>query len=218
MLYLYDISDMRNVAIKREYELPPIWVNAVMRFSRNITPYGDNAAPTTSLFYADPSARVLLLSAKQSGPNAAGMHWMFINEGFFRPTAYADRRSVPWSYWSNLCLIRELNSNTIIGQPQVVGSRVVYLEKDGTRTSRGHERASLGMIDFAPLAETASPSSAKLWSLIGKQSILKPSETHRDIPSGTTQGLPVQGIRATEDNIVLLLVCLLTAFSFTTVD
>ncbi|KAF9477602.1 hypothetical protein BDN70DRAFT_946594 [Pholiota conissans] len=203
-LYLYNVSDMRTVAIEREYELPPIWAKSALRFGRNNAPTSDITTPSTALFYADPAARVLLLTAKQTGPNANGMHWMFITEAFFRPTSHPDRRIVPWIYWSQFCLIRELQINQVVGQPQVVGSRVVYLEKNGTRSSRGHERSHLSVIDLSPYAEIATLPPAKLWTLIGKQSTLRPSETHRDIPSATTNGLAVENLYATEDNIVLV--------------
>ncbi len=189
---------MRTVAIEREYELPPIWAKSAIRLGRNTAPATDNATPPSALFYADPAARVLLLTAKQTGPNANGMHWMFVNEAFFRPTSHPDRRIVPWIYWSQFCLIRELQINQVVGNPNVVGSRVIYLEKDGTRSSRGHERNHLSIIDFSPYPDIAIPAPAKVWTLIGKQSTLRPSETHREFPLATTNGLAVENIHATE--------------------
>ncbi|KAF8906253.1 hypothetical protein CPB84DRAFT_1675794 [Gymnopilus junonius] len=202
MLYLYNIYDMRNVAIEREYELPPIWAKSTMRFGRNTVPNNDVPMPSNVLFYPDPSARVLLLMAKQTGPTGNGMHWMFINESFFRRTSYADRRSVPWSYWNQFCLIKEIQNSTVVGIPQVVGNRIIYIERDGTCCSRGYSR--LSVIDFSPNTELTTPLT-KMWTLIGKMSILRPIETYRDFPSATTQGLPVERICATEDNIVVLL-------------
>jgi hypothetical protein len=205
VLYLYNISDMRSVAIEREYELPPIWARSTMRFARNNSPNSDNLAPSNALFYSDPTARVLVLMAKQQGPSAPGMHWMFINESFFRPTSHPDRRMVPWSYWSQFCLIRELNQDVVVGNPHVVGSRLVYLEKDGTVSNQGSHRTRLSVIDFSPYAEIPAPPT-KLWTLVGKQSPLRPSETHREFPPASTGGLAVESIRATEDNVVLVLV------------
>ena len=203
-LYLYNITDMRKVFIEREYELPPIWTNAVMRFGKNSAPNTDISTPSNALFYSDPSARVLLLSAKQPGDSAA-MHWMFVHESFFRPTTHDDRRAVPWTYWSQFCLIRELHSSLVIGNPQVVGSRVIYLEKDGTRSGSGNERTRLKIIDFAPYAEVPPPST-KAWTLLGKYSSIKPGEYQRDFSPSTTNGLAVGGICVTEDNIILVLV------------
>lgn len=158
------------------------------------------------MFYADPAARILLLTAKQTGPSATGMHWMFVNEAFFRPTTHPDRRIVPWIYWSQFCLIRELQVNQVVGNPNVIGNRVVYLEKDSTRSTRGPERNHLSIIDFSPYPDVAIPPPTKAWTLIGRQSILRPSETYRDFPFATTSGLLVEDMYATEDNIVLVLV------------
>ena len=176
-----------------------------MRFARNNSPNSDNLAPSNALFYSDPTARVLVLMAKQQGPSATGMHWMFINESFFRPTSHPDRRMVPWSYWSQFCLIREFNQEVVVGHPHVIGSRVVYLEKDGTLSNPGSDRTRLSVIDFSPYAEIPPPP-AKLWTLLGKQSPLRPSETRREFPPTSTGGLAVESIRATEDNVVLVLV------------
>ncbi|KAF8159486.1 hypothetical protein B0H34DRAFT_796728 [Crassisporium funariophilum] len=203
-LNLYNVSNMASVTLEREYELPPIWAKATLRFSRNTAPSSDIYTPSTALFYSDPSSRVLLLTAKQAGPTN-GIHWMFVPESYFQPTSHPDRRSVPWSYWNQFCLIRDVQSNTLVGHPQVTGSRVVYLEKEPIHPGRGHpERARLSVIDFSPCPEATNPPS-KLWSLLGKQSVLIPNESHREIPTSATNGVVVEGIRATEDNIVLLL-------------
>lgn len=204
-LYLYNTSNMDNVSIEREYELPSIWSNSAMRFVRNNVPNSDPAIPSNAIFCSDPSARVLVLTAKPEGPGATSTHWMFINESFFRPTSHEDRRSVPWAYWSQFCLIKELKISLLAGTPRVAGSRVLYLEKDGSRSASGQYRTKLKVIDFAPYTDMTSPS-PKAWSLLGQYSTLKPSEYQRDFSSTTTTGLAVENIHATEDNIVLLLV------------
>jgi len=204
-LYLYNISDMGKVFIEREYELPAIWTNSIMRFGCNISPNADISIPPTAIFCSDPSARIVLLSARSEGPDEALSHWMFISESFFRPTSLEDRRTIPWGYWSQFCLIKEFQPSSLVGLPQVVGSRVVYLEKDGSRSAAGHCRTRLKIIDFAPYSDLPSPS-PKAWSLLGKYSILRPGEYQRDFSATTTNGLVVENIFATEDNIVLLLV------------
>jgi hypothetical protein len=130
---------------------------------------------------------------------------MFINESFFRPTSHEDRRTVPWVYWSQFCLIKELQLSLLTGTPRVAGSRVLYLEKDGSRSASGQYRTKLKVIDFAPYTDMSAPS-PKAWSLLGQCATLKPSEYQRDFSSTTTTGLAVENIHATEDNIVLLLV------------
>ncbi|KAH9479404.1 hypothetical protein JR316_0007994 [Psilocybe cubensis] len=203
-LYLYNIFDMRNVTVEREYELPPIWAKCSLRFGRNSSPSTDTYAPPNALFYSDPSARVLLLTAKKTGSTGNGMHWLFINESFFRPTSHADRRSVPWSYWSQFCLIKDFLTFSSIGIPQIVGSRVIYLEKDVSHSTRGHARSRLHTVDFSPHADILTPPTMT-WTFIGRMSQLRPIETHREFPTSTTNGLAVDQIHATEDNIVVLL-------------
>jgi len=186
--------------------LPPIWNNSVLQFVRNSalnTEYSIPCSAASALFYSDPTARVLMLSAKPEG--SALTHWLFISESFFRPSPHEDRRPAPWPYWSQFCLIKELQAGMLVGSPQIVGSRILYLEKDGTYSASGHARTRLKVIDFAPYADipVASP---QTWSLVGRYSILRPGEYQRDFSSKTTNNLAVEGICATDDNIVLLLV------------
>jgi hypothetical protein len=204
-LYLYNISNMEKIFIEREYELPPIWNNSTIRFVRNNVPNSERAIPSNALFCSDPSARVLVLTAKPEGPGATSAHWMFVNESFFRPTSHEDKRTVPWAYWSQFCLIKELQLGLLAGTPRVAGSRVLYLEKEGGRSTSGNNRTKLKVIDFAPYFDMSPPSS-KAWSLWGQYATLKPCEYQRDFSSTTTNGLAVENIHATEDNIVLLLV------------
>ena len=193
--------DIGKVTLEREYELPPIWAKSVLRFAQNTVPGVELSSPSTALFYTDPSSRVLLLEAKQAAPNMH--HWLFIQESFFRPTPLADRRSVPWVYWNQFCLIREHQPSLVVGRPRFAGNRLVYLEKE-THPSRG-ERARLSIIDFSPSEAPSTPT--KLWTLIGKQSALIPNEFYREIPSSVTNGHSVESVYATEDNIALVLVC-----------
>lgn len=204
-LYLYNISKLEKVFLEREYELPPIWNNSVLQFVRNSALNTEHSIPcsaTSALFYSDPTARVLMLSAKPEG--SASTYWLFISESFFRSSPQ-DRRPALWPQWSQLCLIKELQTGMLVGSPQIVGSRILYLEKDGTCSSSGHARTRLKVIDFAPYADipVASP---QAWSLVGRYSILRPGEYQRDFSSKTTNNLAVEGICATDDNIVLLLV------------
>ena len=214
-LNLYNIMDMGKVALEREYELPPIWARCTLRFAQNTVPGVELSSPSTALFYTDPSSRVLLLEAKQTGPNIH--HWLFIQESFFRPTPHAERRSVPWVYWSPFCLIREHQPSLVVGRPRFAGNRLIYLEKEPAHPSRA-ERARLSIIDFS-LSETPSQPT-RLWTLIGKQSTLVPNEFYREIPPSVTNGHGVEGVYATEDNIALVLVCIvcLPSFSILTHD
>jgi len=91
----------------------------------------------------------------------------------------------------------------LVGSPQIFGSRILYLEKDGTYSASGHARTRLKVIDFAPYADIPLASPIP-WSLVGRYSILRPREYQRDFSSGTTNNLAVEGMCATDDNIVLL--------------
>lgn len=202
--------DIGRVALEREYELPPIWAKSVLRFAPNTVPGVELSSPSTALFYTDPSSRVLLLEAKQAGPNMH--HWLFIQESFFRPTPLADRRSVPWVYWNQFCLIREHQPSLVVGRPRFAGNRLVYLEKEVAHPSRA-ERARLSIIDFS-ISEAPPSTPTKLWTLIGKQSTLIPNEFYREIPSSVTNGHAVESVYATEDNIALVLVCIIATSPF----
>ena len=199
--------DIGRVALEREYELPPIWAKAALRFAQNTVPGVELSSPSTALFYTDPSSRVLLLEARQAGPSSMH-HWLFIQESFFRPTPLADRRSVPWVYWSQFCLIRDHQPSLVVGRPRFAGNRLVYLEKEVAHPSRA-ERARLSIIDFS-LSEAPPSTPTKLWTLIGKQSTLIPNEFYREIPSAVTNGHAVESVYATEDNIALVLVCIVS--------
>ena len=192
--------DIGRVTLEREYELPPIWAKSALRFAQNTVPGVELSSPSTALFCTDPSSRILLLEAKQGNMH----HWLFIQETFFRPTPLPDRRSVPWVYWSQFCLIKEHQPSLVVGRPKFSGNRLVYLEKEVAHPSRG-ERARLSIIDFSPSEAPSTPT--KLWTLIGKQSALIPNESYREISSSMTNGHCVEGVYATEDNIALVMVC-----------
>ena len=200
--------DISRVSLERDYELPPIWTNSTLRFVQNTVPAVELSSPSTALFYTDPSSRILLLEAKQA-PNLH--HWLFIQESFFRPTPHADRRSVRWGYWNQFCLIREHQPSLVVGRPRLVGNRIVYLEKEPAHPSQAG-RSRLSIMDFSHSDNPSPPT--KLWTLIGNQSALVPNEFHRDIPSSVIGGHAVESVHATEDNIALVLVCMIYLLFF----
>ncbi|KAF4611232.1 hypothetical protein D9613_006999 [Agrocybe pediades] len=200
-LVLYNVSDISHIMVEREYELPPIWMRSNMKFGQNSAPKNDVSIPPTALFYPDPEARMMLLSASQTG---APTHWLLISETFFRATAHSDRRLVPWTFWSQFCLIKEFPIGSFVGTPQVVGSHITYLEKDIRGGRGGVERSRLGLLDFAS-HNTGTVPLSKSWTMIGKMAPITPKENFREFPSATTNGLPVKKICATEDNIIVIL-------------
>ena len=201
---LYNVKNLRAVSIAREYEMCPQWTKASIRFARNSSSNADITKPTNTLFYSDPAARVLVMTAKQGDST----QWLIVKEGFFRPTPFEDRRYVPWAYWGDFCLVRNM-PNTLVGQPQVVGFRVFYLEKP----RRGRDDpARLNIIDFSPYGEEHT-NPTKWWCWVGRYSCPPmPFEYHREIGPETTGDYSVESIRVTEDNVILFFVSTLNLF------
>lgn len=198
---LYNIGDLTRVTVEREYILPSIWAGAELRFGRNATPTPGVKLSTETLFYLDPSARVLNLTAK-GGANPNALYWLFVEESYFRSTSHVDQRCIPWGYWGQVCLIKELAASAIIGVPQVVGSRIVYLESEsGSR----RDRARMSVIDFATPPNHPGPGT-RPWLSVGPHATLVPNELSRSIPSSTTGYSRVKGISASEDNIIVFFV------------
>lgn len=213
VLNLYNVTQVTNVTVEREYELPEAWSDAIIGFCPNTAPVSDLTSSSNALFYPDPSTRVLLITAKPNCPPTAPVpqQWLLINESYFRPTSRKDRLRAPWSTWGQYCLIRDIAPSPIpVEGPYAVGTRVVYLESmppHSSSRSSGHAPAPgcpsrLNVIDFAPYPDESCRSS-RAWSMIGQKSMLVPNETSREISASTVDGLSVKGIRVTEDNIVL---------------
>lgn len=199
-----------NISKEREYELPDIWANSILGFGRNAAATTDRSTSKTAMFYCDPSARVLLMTAKPAIPGEGPSHWLFISESYFKPPSRKNPHPyINWTQWSQFCVIRDVPTQ-IVAEPRVIGTRVIYLETE--RVSRVEYRSRLGVIDFAPYPETSACQPNRAWTLIGSRTSLSPSETERVIPVTTTDGMKVEGFCATEDNIVLLFVGL---FDFT---
>ena len=197
---LYNIRDLSRTFVEREYELPSIWAGSELRFSHNAIPTPTVPLSRDALFHLDPSTRVLNLTVKRALKRGM-LHWLFIKESYFRPTSRANQcYHVPWGSWSQVCLVKDLPASEIIGVPRVIGSRIVYLEFDP-----GSGKNRISIIDFAIPANHPG-SSPRPWSLIGPRAMLTPNESSRSIPSSVTDHLRVEGICASEDNIVVMLV------------
>lgn len=201
VVQLYNITNLSNVIIEREYELPPHWAQAELSFAPNASLTGDAPSPTRALFYADASTRVLLLSAQQPGDRSGNKQWLIINESYFRPTNRPDRQFVPWAEWNHYCLMKNLPASPLIRNVQVIGNRVLYLESNAT--PGGHARdCRLGLIEFPAYPDLHSGPKGS-WFHVGQRSVLIPTESSREIASSITQGVGIDDLAATEDNIVL---------------
>ncbi|PFH51811.1 hypothetical protein AMATHDRAFT_141559 [Amanita thiersii Skay4041] len=203
VLNLYNISNVMNVTVEREYELPEVWNNCLIEIGMNSAPLKDLSPATRALFYPDPAARLLCIIAKvpvsPSGPLAT-RNWLFINETYFKPSRRSGLTHVPWVQWGPHCLIRDFSQNSAsIKGPYIIGTRAVFLEPG----FRGRS-ARLNVIDFVPYGDSSHRMSPP-WSLRGQRTILAPLENTREVPESTTNGLGIDDIRITEDNIILFL-------------
>jgi hypothetical protein len=204
VVHLYNISNLSKVIIEREYELPPHWAQANLSFAPNASLTGDAPSPARALFYADANVRILLLSAQVNGHK----QWLIINESYFRPTSRPDRQFVPWAEWNNYCLMKNLPAFPVVRNVQVIGNRVLYLESNVTPAGRD---CRLGLIEFPAYPERHSPPKGP-WFHFGSRSVLFPTESFKDI-SSRSQGVELDSIAATEDNIVLFSVSTKSAYS-----
>lgn len=203
-MLLYNITNVADISREREYELPDIWVNSILGFGCNVAATTDRSTSKTAMFYCDPSARILLMTARPDVAGQGPSHWLFINESYFRPPSHkSSRPRIAWKQWSQSCVIRDAPTQ-IVGEPCVIGTRVVYLETNGRSPHGYHSR--LNVIDFAPYPEASACPLNPAWTMVGSHAPLLPSETNRDIPNTTTDGKKVENFRVTEDNIVLIFV------------
>ncbi|KAF6761681.1 hypothetical protein DFP72DRAFT_1151471 [Ephemerocybe angulata] len=194
-IHLYNVSNLGNVIIEREYELPRHWAGANMAFAPNVSLTGDTPSPARALFYADANTRITLISAQQPGDANAQRQWLLINESYFRPTSRPDRQFVPWTEWCNYSIMKNVPAFPLIRDVQIVGNRILYLESDALSGGRASENR-LGLIEFP-----AYPDPRNAF----ERSVLVPTESFKEISSRITQGVGVDSIAATEDNIVLFL-------------
>ncbi|KAJ7759184.1 hypothetical protein B0H16DRAFT_631431 [Mycena metata] len=201
IINLCSISNIRNMVVLRQYELPATWNTSIISFHSNSAPRLPSA---TALFYSDPANRVLVIAAKSPAKSGAPHSWLFINEAYFKGAPSRRDRSivVPWSVWGQYSIVKDLprSSKTAVRGPYVVGSRVAFLVCE----AGGRASTTLHLIEFAPLPDgpvRLDPS----WSAAGPRAMLFPNETARRLPSSTIENHAVDEMGVTEDNIVLFL-------------
>ncbi|KAF7356500.1 F-box domain-containing protein [Mycena venus] len=196
IINLCSISNIANMVVLRQYELPGTWNTWTVSFCANNSPRLPSAS---ALFYPDPANRILVVAARPF-PKSSSCSWLFINEGYFRSApSRRDRLVVPWSTWGQYTLVKDLSrSRTTVRGPYAIGSRVVFLD------SESGGRTSLNLIEFAPFPENPARLDAS-WSVVGPRSALFPSESARRLPFSTVEHYAVDDIGVTEDNVVLFL-------------
>lgn len=188
-----------------EYELPPIWNNSTVAFSPNTS---TRSANLDALFYPDPAARILVLTATQNKHSKnASRNWLVINESFFRrPFSRRDTFQVQWSHWSQYCLVRTISpTTTFLRGPYVAGKRILFLDSDPIHRSATDSPTRLNLIDFVPMMDTTRQAN-RAWTWVGPRTNVVAVESNRNLPNATVSYLDVDGIRVTDDNIVLFLV------------
>ncbi|KAJ7334240.1 hypothetical protein DFH08DRAFT_880598 [Mycena albidolilacea] len=197
IINLCSISNIANMVVLRQYELPGTWNNSTITFCAN---YSSRLPSASAMFYSDPAQRILVISAKPS-PKSSSRSWLFVNEGYFRyAPSRRDRFVVPWSVWGQYCLVKDLaRSRTAVRGPYAVGSRIVFLECES-----GASAGCLKTIEFAPFPDDPARLDPS-WSVVGPRSALFPSESARRLPSSTLEHYAVDDIGVTEDNIILFL-------------
>ncbi|KAJ8508916.1 hypothetical protein ONZ45_g8845 [Pleurotus djamor] len=221
VMNLYNITEIANVTNMREYELPEAWGTAAITFCPNMSPQSDAMANPEALFYPDPSARLLMLSvdpnatpsARHPTTNAKGpVAWVFINESYFKPpTSRRDPARVSWKHWSQHCYIRSVVPSPYQGGPQLVGTKVVFLDAEPVQLSRSQVGTKPGLIprltliEFRPFVDPTNVP-GKSWTA-GVKTNMVPYEYSKDVPYKTIDNLNIEGIRVTEDNIVLFMEC-----------
>ncbi|KAJ7180759.1 hypothetical protein C8R46DRAFT_593005 [Mycena filopes] len=200
IINLCSISNIANMVVLRQYELPATWSTSIISFHANGAPRLPSAA---ALFYSDPANRVLAIAAKSSPKSGAARSWLFINEFYFRGAPSRRDRSivVPWSVWGQYSVVKELprSSKVAVRGPYVVGSRVAFLECDARLNA-----STLHLIEFAALPDNPLRLDAS-WSAVGPRATLFPTETARRLSSSTIDHFAVDDMAITEDNIVLFL-------------
>ncbi|KAJ3905004.1 hypothetical protein F5879DRAFT_800567 [Lentinula edodes] len=211
IMSLYNVSKVASISVVREFELPETWSNTIVKFLPNTSPRSDISQSSDALFYAAPETRVFAISSTPAAISHSGyypINWLFLKESYFRFPSRKDGFRVSWRQWGRYCLIKEIDvPPSAIRGPCVVGTKVFYVENALAHSSRSPTPSSrstrLRVIDFSPFAEPDE--FPRGWTFVGPRASLFPIESRRSIPSSSVDGLPVEGLDATEDNVILFL-------------
>lgn len=164
-------------------------------------------APSDAVFYADPHARIALVTGRAPGhPDLC--HSLFIKESSLLAFATNGGNTVAWGGWQEKCLFTRMNPGLV--EPQVCGTKVVYVIANDKPAGGavGGVGSYLVLVDLAPYRDAprmrdeerdeSGMQVAKEVMTEGSQSGLYWTVTKR--PLGN---LEIERIRVTEDNIVL---------------
>lgn len=193
-LNLFDITDLHNMIEERRYELPLEWARHSIQFCANTSPANDLPGSSPAVFYPDPSCRMFGLKVNHS--SGREVDWVFMKESLFTSPSHKDRSpKLPWSHWSNNCIVRRVDPAVTWG-PCINGSRVVYLSHN-KRHGHGERLSRLKLIDFCGHSDSAARVGS--WSFVGCRAMVWPNESQRDLRPSEE----VEEVRLAEDNILV---------------
>lgn len=216
-LLLCDIGNFTEHSLLplRAYKLPEIW-NSICSIDirPNISPSAENRTTPGTLFYHDPSTRILVVSIKFNPgavPAEHSEHIMLIfQESFLRLSLHNHASVLAWSQWGQHCLLRDISDEAF--EFSVVGRRLVQLETIG---GPGSLKRRLRFADFNPRAVNwahGSPGYHPAWGRSGRGTTLtNDAQSTGLLPHGRCYSMDMPKINkfsATEDNLILVEVSL----------
>ncbi|KAG7093642.1 hypothetical protein E1B28_007305 [Marasmius oreades] len=215
LLCLYNISKPSAFTILREFELPEAWDRSVIEFCPNSSPRSDFSLSPSTVFYLAPETRILAIKSRKSSRDPQAPYtpndWLFIKESYFKHMSRRDPFRMAWKQWGQYCLAKEVMNyppSTIRG-PYIVGSKVFYVENTLARVTGSrsttltvHGGSRLHAIDFSPFTDYGE-ASGQNWVSNGPKAGLIPSEYSKSIHAAVVDGLSIEDVSVTEDNIIL---------------
>jgi hypothetical protein len=231
VLAIHSISRLRDSegAQIRVFHLPEAWSNAVsIQIETNSSPKSESHVMANTHFYPDPDRRIFVLTAicrKANVPIGRLPRTVLIMRDSLFKSTRPGIVDVSWNKWDRHCILRELTPAA--HSLRVIGSRIFFSEyvSDGMRPSPGPRmpRSCVRLIDFNPHAVECigtSARSAAPWSWIGRSgwrtiTSIEPVPTLPHIRTKTVDSYEIARFFATEDNLILVLVCVSHLFVIT---
>jgi len=198
------------------YELPPSWNGATVQIKTNTSPVSETPVASGTLFYPDPTRRIVVLAAVVSSSDKpcfkpSCRELIVVHEKFLSAISLPGVSNIPWDQWDQGCFFGMISpSNSPV---HVLGTRVLYLED--VSVARNLFRRNIHVLDFNPDADRRC--SASTLRRIGLWKTVTTKE-HRNIPYFRTRTQEPQEISdffATPDNLILLVVCYLHSMPMT---
>ncbi|KAF9266902.1 hypothetical protein L218DRAFT_755841 [Marasmius fiardii PR-910] len=220
LMRLYNISKPSSFTVLREFELPDTWDRSIIEFCPNSSPRSDFLVSSSTVFYSAPETRILGIKSRKSSRDPEAPYspndWLFIRESYFRlGMSRKDPLRVLWKQWGQFCVVKEVMNYppSMIRGPYIIGTKVFYVENTAARVGRGHSGdgrsahvhggSRLHAIGFSPFTDHVESQIGQSWVSIGRKAGIIPSEYSKLIPPATVDGLAVEDLSVTEDNVIL---------------